>query len=64
MATSTTKSVYPQDIAAKRVANASKTLVLDLRRVDAAKGFKHTVAEGKKLAKRSYTELPEFKDEK
>jgi hypothetical protein len=24
------------------------------------KGFKHTVVEGKKLSRRSYTELPEF----
>jgi hypothetical protein len=26
------------------------------------KGFKHTVVEGKKLSRRSYTELPEFGD--
>jgi hypothetical protein len=39
-----------------------KAIVLPRGAAAPFKGFKHTVVEGKKLSRRSYTELPEFGD--
>ncbi|QDD65574.1 hypothetical protein EJD96_16115 [Herbaspirillum seropedicae] len=47
---------------AQRIGESPKVvLTINFDRIEKFQGFKYTVEEGKRLAKRSYTELPEFK---
>lgn len=39
-------------------------LTINFEKIEKFKGFNYSIEEGKKLAKKSYTELPEFDDYK
>jgi hypothetical protein len=52
----TTKTIKQRTTARKKRGVVS----LSLKKVKAFTGFKQTVAEGKKLSRRSHTEFPEF----
>lgn len=57
----TTKSKVKEATAARTKAGKKKPgLVLSVDTVQPFAGFKYTVEEGKKLSRRSRTELPEF----